>query len=59
MGFCEILWGSMGFYDDPMNRSVPTEANRGLTSYSMRVESNERKRVRENDGGGLYGKRRG
>jgi hypothetical protein len=24
----------MGFYDDPMNRSVPTEANRGLTSYT-------------------------
>jgi hypothetical protein len=24
----------MRFYDVPVNRSVPTEANRGLTSYS-------------------------
>jgi hypothetical protein len=23
----------MRFYDVPVNRSVPTEANRGLTSY--------------------------
>jgi hypothetical protein len=23
----------MGFYDVPVNQSVPTEANRGLTSY--------------------------
>jgi hypothetical protein len=43
MGFHEILWdsmrfhgipqGSMRFYDVPVNRSVPTEANKGLTSY--------------------------
>jgi hypothetical protein len=25
----------MRFYDVPVNRSVPTEANRGLTSYSF------------------------
>jgi hypothetical protein len=24
----------MRFYDVPVNRSVPTEANRGLTSYN-------------------------
>jgi hypothetical protein len=24
----------MKFYDVPVNRSVPTEANRGLTSYT-------------------------
>jgi hypothetical protein len=26
---------SMRFYDVPVNRSVPTEANRGLTSYRV------------------------
>jgi hypothetical protein len=34
--FHGISWDSMGsmrFYDVPVNRSVPTEANRGLTSY--------------------------
>jgi hypothetical protein len=25
----------MRFYDVPVNRSVPTEANRGLTSYIL------------------------
>jgi hypothetical protein len=33
MRFCEVLQGSMRFYNVPVNRSVPTEANRGLTSY--------------------------
>jgi hypothetical protein len=27
----------MRFYDVLVNRSVPTEANRGLTSYTIRV----------------------
>jgi hypothetical protein len=31
--FHGILWGSMRFNDVPVNQSVPTEANRGLTSY--------------------------
>jgi hypothetical protein len=31
--FHGIPWGSMRFYDVSVNRSVPTEANRGLTSY--------------------------
>jgi hypothetical protein len=35
MRFHEVLWDSMRFYDVPVNRSVPTEANRGLTSYKM------------------------
>jgi hypothetical protein len=34
MSFRGIPWSSMRFYDVPVNRSVPTEANRGLTSYS-------------------------
>jgi hypothetical protein len=30
----------MRFYDVPVNRSVPTEANRGLTSYrSVQVKN--------------------
>jgi hypothetical protein len=33
MRFHEVPWGSMGFYDVSVNQSVPTEANRGLTSY--------------------------
>jgi hypothetical protein len=33
MSFHEIPWSSMRFYDVPVNRSVPTKANRGLTSY--------------------------
>jgi hypothetical protein len=33
MGFHEVPWNSMRFYDVLVNRSVPTEANRGLTSY--------------------------
>jgi hypothetical protein len=33
MRFYGILWGSMKFYDVPVNQSVSTEANRGLTSY--------------------------
>jgi hypothetical protein len=28
----------MRFYDVPVNRSVPTEANRGLTSYRKQRE---------------------
>jgi hypothetical protein len=32
----------MGFYDDPMNQSVPTEANRGLTSYTTLFSKQER-----------------
>jgi hypothetical protein len=35
MRFHEVLWDSMRFYDDPVNRSVLTEANRDLTSYTM------------------------
>jgi hypothetical protein len=35
MGFHEVPWNSMRFYDVLVNRSVPTEANRGLTSYMM------------------------
>jgi hypothetical protein len=44
VGFHEVLWDSMmfhgipwsfmRFYDVPVNRSLPTEANRGLTSYT-------------------------
>jgi hypothetical protein len=34
MRFHEVLWDSMRFYDVLVNRSVPTEANRGLTSYT-------------------------
>jgi hypothetical protein len=34
MRFHGIPWSSMRFYDVPMNQSVPTEANRGLTSYN-------------------------
>jgi hypothetical protein len=33
MGFHEVPWNFMRFYDVLVNRSVPTEANRGLTSY--------------------------
>jgi hypothetical protein len=33
MGFHGIPWDSMRFYDVPVNQSVPTESNRGLTSY--------------------------
>jgi hypothetical protein len=36
--FHKIPWDSMSFmrfYDVPVNRSVPTEANRGLTSYNL------------------------
>jgi hypothetical protein len=35
MGFHEVPWNSMRFYDVLVNRSVPTEANRGLTSYTQ------------------------
>jgi hypothetical protein len=34
MGFHEVPWNSMRFYDVLVNQSVPTEANRGLTSYT-------------------------
>jgi hypothetical protein len=33
MRFHGIPWSSMRFYDVAVNRSVPTEANRGLASY--------------------------
>jgi hypothetical protein len=33
MEFHEIPWGSMRFYNVPVNQSIPTEANRGLNSY--------------------------
>jgi hypothetical protein len=33
MRFRGIPWGSMRFYNVPVNQSVPTEANRSLTSY--------------------------
>jgi hypothetical protein len=36
MRFHGIPWSSMRFYDVSVNRSVPTEANRGLTSYKLR-----------------------
>jgi hypothetical protein len=39
MGFHGVLWDSMGFYDVPVNRSVPTEANRGLISYMLKKVS--------------------
>jgi hypothetical protein len=35
MRFHGIPWSSMRFYDVSVNRSVLTEANRGLTSYSV------------------------
>jgi hypothetical protein len=38
MRFHEIPWGSMGFYDVSVNQSVPSEANRGLTSYMGLLE---------------------
>jgi hypothetical protein len=28
----------MRFYDVPVNQSVPTEANRGLTSYTLSLD---------------------
>jgi hypothetical protein len=34
MRFHGFPWVSMRFYDVPVNQSVPTEANRGLTSYN-------------------------
>jgi hypothetical protein len=37
MGFHEVPWNSMRFYDVLVNRSVPTEANRGLTSYTNKA----------------------
>jgi hypothetical protein len=33
MRFHGIPWSFMRVYDVPVNRSVPAEANRGLTSY--------------------------
>jgi hypothetical protein len=32
--FHGILWGSLRFYNVLVNRSVPTETNRSLTSYT-------------------------
>jgi hypothetical protein len=40
MGFHEVPWNSMRFYDVLVNRSVPTEANRGLTSYMTKDVAN-------------------
>jgi hypothetical protein len=37
MRFHGIPWGSIRFYDVSVNQSVPTEANRGLTSYTVQV----------------------
>jgi hypothetical protein len=34
MGFHEVLQDFMGFNDVSVNQSMPTEANRGLISYS-------------------------
>jgi hypothetical protein len=33
MEFHEVPWDSMRFHGVSVNRSVPTETNRGLTSY--------------------------
>jgi hypothetical protein len=41
MRFHGIPWGSMRFYDVPVNRSVPTEANRGLTAYKNKLLHHE------------------
>jgi hypothetical protein len=38
MKFHGIPWDFMRFYVVPVNRSVPTEANRGLTSYNFSLE---------------------
>jgi hypothetical protein len=35
MGFHEVLQDFMGFHDVSVNQSIPTEANRGLISYSI------------------------
>jgi hypothetical protein len=42
-----IPWSSMRSYNVPVNRSVPTEANRGLTSYKKlhKLQIAEEKRV--------------
>jgi hypothetical protein len=34
VGFHEVPRDSMRFYDVPVNQSLPTEVNRGLTSYT-------------------------
>jgi hypothetical protein len=40
--FHGIPWSFMRFYDVPVNQSVPTEANKGLTSYTeIKAESIE------------------
>jgi hypothetical protein len=42
MMFHGIPWSFMRFYDVPVNQSVPTEANKGLTSYTeIKAESIE------------------
>jgi hypothetical protein len=38
--FYEIPWDSIRFYDVLVNQSVPTDANRGLTSYRKMQEYN-------------------
>jgi hypothetical protein len=35
MRFYGVLWNSMGLHDVPVNQSVLTEANRGLTPYNL------------------------
>jgi hypothetical protein len=35
MRFCEIPRGYIRFDDVPVNQSIFTEANRGLTSYTL------------------------
>jgi hypothetical protein len=40
MRFYDVSWNSMRFYDIPVNQSVPTKANRGLTSYTKMREYN-------------------
>jgi hypothetical protein len=42
MRFCGIPWSSMRFYDVPVNQSVPTEANRGLTFYTRSLTFRQR-----------------
>jgi hypothetical protein len=38
MEFHEVPWDSMRFHGVSVNRSVPTETNRGLTSYNFILE---------------------
>jgi hypothetical protein len=47
MGFYGVPWSSMRFYDVPVNQSVPTEANRGLTSYTSTVLVQQRSAIQQ------------